>query len=483
MLNTQIAKVSSALPTPRWKAAVTSVCIVLACILASQLVVCEFSILRFAQARSAFLIPTLLLLTFIGLRIAKDGVMGALFDPAVATSCGFILFYSASVLLNPEIHHRTYSSSDQVGRLAVLYGGAVLMFLLGHAMVAAIGPSIRCDRSSRSEFDPRKLWWWLIFVTLALLVVVWGVCSARGIGFLAFVMQSAYTGEAVASFENAAGIERHLHQLTRILPISVSILSAVFIATPGTSRASRAAAWTILAAASFFLFAIGARFRFVYGCGGALLVWYALSRQCAPDNLRRIRRHLLLGFLAIGAIGFQMTFMRHIGFLAYSQGSQGAQVSVGGFVERGLDQVPRLQMVMNAVPQRRPHTYGVTFVSPLFTFVPRSLWPGKPSDACVYLEGYTPLRWSNVSFGLLGELYLNFGLPGIFLGAWGLGALAWAWQRFYLSRRQNLILTCVYASSIPVWFFVVRGGFHSMVAVMLYAVVVVVVVLRRSSPI
>lgn len=437
--------------------------------------------LPFANARLVFLVPTLFLSAFLLFRVLSSGLTVAVFDPAVGVSGGFLLFYSVGVLFNPGNYARFYSSPEEATQSSVFYCVAVLMFFLGYTTFCRMVPLSSQNRRSQGRLHPARLWKWLILIAVALLAAIQLICSMRGITLSVFVLRSAYTGEAAAEFLSASGLERYTHYLTRMLPVSVSILSAVYLSLQNTRRWHRVTALVVLITSSFFLLATGSRFRFAYASGGALLVWFAFSRQFAPEKSRAIRIRLVLGIVIVAVIAIQMTIIRTIGgVLEYARSRERKVAQITDFVDGGLDQLPRLQMVMDAVPQTRSHLLGITYLSPLFTFVPRSLWPGKPSDASLYLEGKTGLINPNATFGILGELYLNFGLYGIFLGMWVFGVLARAWRRFFLRRQGNYILTCVYAASIPIWFFVVRGGFHCMVASMLYPVLLVVVALRCS---
>jgi len=452
-----------------------------ACIGMSLLTTFWVASLPFANARMVFLVPTLFLSAFLLFRVLSSGLTVAVFDPAVGVSGGFLLFYSAGVLLHPGNYARFYSSPQEATHSAVFYCVAVLMFFLGYTTFCRIPPLSSQNRRSQGRLHPARLWMWLILAAVALLAAIQLICSMRGISLSLFVLRSAYTGEATAEFLSASGLDRYTHYLTRMLPVSVSILSAVYLSLQNTRRCRRVTALALLITSSFFLLATGSRFRFAYASGGALLVWFAFSRQFAPEKSRAIRIRLVLGVLIIVGIAIQMIIIRNIGgVLKYARSRERKVAQITDFVDGGLDQLPRLQMVMDAVPQKRSYLLGITYLSPLFTLVPRALWPAKPSDVSIYMVGKTELINPNTTFGILGELYLNFGLYGIFLGMWAFGALARAWRSLFLRRQGDYILTCVYAACVPVWFFVVRGGFHSMVASMLYPLLFVLVALRCS---
>ena len=86
-----------------------------------------------------------------------------------------------------------------------------------------------------------------------------------------------------------------------------------------------------------------------------------------------------------------------------------------GFLRYGL--IP-LELVFQRPP--RDPQYGLTFAAAITNFVPRSIWPEKPSTGGVVLtEDYTGNAWGGSSYlstGLIAEGVVNFGHPGVIVG-------------------------------------------------------------------
>jgi hypothetical protein len=91
----------------------------------------------------------------------------------------------------------------------------------------------------------------------------------------------------------------------------------------------------------------------------------------------------------------------------------------------------QFENLLNVINLNPPLEWGRTFIEDIFVpFIPRSVWPEKPLV-------YGMLRAQNVLFedywhestdttypiGILAELYLNFGMVGIFGGMFGIGAV------------------------------------------------------------
>lgn len=95
---------------------------------------------------------------------------------------------------------------------------------------------------------------------------------------------------------------------------------------------------------------------------------------------------------------------------------------------RRLDAVGIAAVIIRDTPEVSPFQYGRTLALLPITYIPRAIWPDKPT--------ITIGRWitktyryrgheipSSTGPSWIGEFYLNFGIPGIMLGMLGLGLL------------------------------------------------------------
>lgn len=117
----------------------------------------------------------------------------------------------------------------------------------------------------------------------------------------------------------------------------------------------------------------------------------------------------------------------------------------------GLD---TLVVARALTPNVHPYLDGSTYSRLPASLVPRVLWPGKPelSFAGTFADDY----WGRFSaddqsaqpVGVVGELYLNWGLAAVFLGMFVLGfgyRLWYAW----LARRWTPLAIALYVVSLP----------------------------------
>ena len=131
--------------------------------------------------------------------------------------------------------------------------------------------------------------------------------------------------------------------------------------------------------------------------------------------------------------------------------------------------VTKTAHIIEAVPRELPFAYGSTMFGWLVAPIPRAYWPEKPNIGLgptiveKALHGdYS--RNGGVPPGLMGELYWNFGLPGIIFGMFGFGLLL---KLVYTScipyLRSNINILLLYSSfSISIAFHLtatsVNGG-------------------------
>jgi oligosaccharide repeat unit polymerase len=91
--------------------------------------------------------------------------------------------------------------------------------------------------------------------------------------------------------------------------------------------------------------------------------------------------------------------------------------------------------IVDATPNFLPFLQGSSFYESLTVLIPRDVWPSKPQPLgdwlSITLYGVLPTVGNTVPTWP-GECYLNFGLPGLLAGMFGMGALcAWLarWRR------------------------------------------------------
>lgn len=119
-------------------------------------------------------------------------------------------------------------------------------------------------------------------------------------------------------------------------------------------------------------------------------------------------------------------------------------------------------MVMELFPDTEPYRYGRTLLVTLLGFIPRSAWPDKPvgigKELTRYTDGiyYEPNYGHSVATTLLGDYYINMGLPGVLIGGLCFGILcrtmaAYASKGMRNGSQKNparVLVTAVFLASL-----------------------------------
>lgn len=142
-------------------------------------------------------------------------------------------------------------------------------------------------------------------------------------------------------------------------------------------------------------------------------------------------------------------------------------------VENGLAgdfyQIQALATIVDSMPETIPFQYGKTYLFFLISPVPSSLWPGKldfalPSTG-VYTLGLWPNRWldtgTTVPPSLMGEMYMNFGNLGVFLGMLIVGYLYKRIKVLVQEKTYNPYLVLIYCFTVAIIPHYVRGEFSA----------------------
>jgi oligosaccharide repeat unit polymerase len=124
----------------------------------------------------------------------------------------------------------------------------------------------------------------------------------------------------------------------------------------------------------------------------------------------------------------------------------------------GFEMFRELLFLRRTVPNTSPWQWGYTYYVQAINPIPRFLWTSKPiEDAGLQLavlqkavvDGEPKLT---IAPGLIGEMYWNFGIPGIAILSALLGMILRWWDAVGIQARQSLPLYTVFASGLYVVF-------------------------------
>lgn len=173
-------------------------------------------------------------------------------------------------------------------------------------------------------------------------------------------------------------------------------------------------------AAAAFPFFVSSRQGVMFLIIRVALIWLYLRGEPAP------RKAMAVAAVSLVLFGSMLALRRgksDLGGIQREAGVQGLlETTVGG---RHFLDLTKTAHIIEAVPREVDYQYGRTLVTWLVAPIPRVLWPGKPRiGAGGDLTGIFGTVWtSGVPPGIVGELYLNFGLPGVLVGMLAIGLL------------------------------------------------------------
>jgi oligosaccharide repeat unit polymerase len=181
-----------------------------------------------------------------------------------------------------------------------------------------------------------------------------------------------------------------------------------------------------------------------------LLVIFFYLRNPRPG--RFLVNAMVLGLFAAMAIAFAV-ILRALRLYALRGGDVGvilspSDLAIGNFgavFVNDFNQFDWFAIMLDIVPARIPFQYGETFLEFFAMFVPRALWAGKPLPIGFVISMALGGPRAGKPSTILGELYLNFHVPGIMVGMVIFGILARAVYAYLQDNWGNPAAILLYA--------------------------------------
>jgi hypothetical protein len=112
-------------------------------------------------------------------------------------------------------------------------------------------------------------------------------------------------------------------------------------------------------------------------------------------------------------------------------------------------------LILGSVRDGQPLLMGKSFLDLFTWYIPRWLWPGKPVSFAIkfgqeYMSGMPGSGDTYFSASLPGELYLDFGLAGLFFGGLVVGAfLRYLYRTLIDQEHPGIERVVLYAMIVP----------------------------------
>jgi hypothetical protein len=242
-------------------------------------------------------------------------------------------------------------------------------------------------------------------------------------GVLAVVTFSALGGASLRSFlvyTTSSGYGTFASQTTGYLGYLVALQGACGLAVillPLRLRCADSSRWLAVlcaALATVVLLGGGQRGRFFVTVFAACLIWLKTSKKRLPPR-RLAVAGVLIAIIIAGLIGV-------------ARGAAGSRhVTAGSVVRASVGSGNNLFLPMAglaaAVPSQYQYLHGSSYLEAAVFLVPRELWSGKPQGDIAGVTAAIDPGNSGLAFPEFGEMYANFGLPGVTIGSLMFGGL------------------------------------------------------------
>jgi oligosaccharide repeat unit polymerase len=240
----------------------------------------------------------------------------------------------------------------------------------------------------------------------------------------------------------------------------------------GCGGSSRWPSLFFAAAAAFVLLGDGQRGRFFVPVFAAGLIWLKTSKSKLPP-----RRVAAIGMVVLLALG---------GLIGVARGAAGSRdVTVKTVVAEpfgsGSDLFLPLAGLAETVPAQVPYLDGISYLEAAAFLVPRALWRGKPAGAIANVTTAIDPGNSGLAFPEFGEMYANFGLPGVVVGSLLLGAIIELLSRRFARSVSIAESTFTAVCGAVVLIIFTRGAVAPMLTTFMGLLAITALVCRRRS--
>jgi len=164
---------------------------------------------------------------------------------------------------------------------------------------------------------------------------------------------------------------------------------------------------------------------------------FALLVLFYAANCRRPSKLLVVGAGAFGGIVLTAVKLYRDGIFSAANSASLADIwtTAQNEVLRSTESIAAHLSMYGVLHKHLPLTYGSSFASLLFSVVPRAVWPNRPGTVYDdYATGMAAVEGQGYTIHHATGWYMNFGVPGLILGALLMG---WIWAAlFNLLYRQ-----------------------------------------------
>jgi oligosaccharide repeat unit polymerase len=359
-------------------------------------------------------------------------------------------FLLEAIALSPEVLHYDQSQYN-FGVLCIVL--ATLSFLAGYHGTKGCKWFEPVAARVRVLDSPRMLWRLVVFCAIIGFAPILFYSGLQLIDLLHGIVGMRETWGGLIGRGRYGGFREAMLQLEQLV-IGVAPFAVILLLDRHSSGSQRGvciivAVWPLLRA-----FGSGTRSAFLMAILPVLAILYFRSSP------RTQRRTMIVGLCATPLLYGLMAAIvasRNSGGFSWEARNKATYV--------GNEMFQELLYTTSKVPESVPYQMGESYLVQLCAPIPRFLWPGKPSlDTGILmaeLHGEVDRRSGQAyltrSPGILGEMYLNFGLPGLILLNMFGGWLVRGWDRIPQRYARSLPTMVFYLVGLAALYFLGRS--------------------------
>jgi len=316
------------------------------------------------------------------------------------------------IVLNPARDYDDAVFAALLGWLALLAG---YVFAKVFVRAQRVTPSVEVSAA-------RRQWYGLVLMTVGLLLELarrFSPIPSEIAGILAFVTSLGWFGSGLLI---VLAVQKRLS----ILPLIITYLGVTgfFLLAIESGLLSGAAWYGTVVVVSGLIGNRRLKATWFVGIVAAALLMFSL-RGVTPEY-----RHIVWEQGEGGGIADRMKL--RLSLLKKREASEGVAGTISSGFETTSQRSANLDVLADVIiqtPSEVPYWGGETYLSLLGTFVPRFLWPDKPSKELGqgfghrynYLDSHDEA--TSFNFPILVEAYANFGIVGVAIVMWLCGAI------------------------------------------------------------
>lgn len=256
---------------------------------------------------------------------------------------------------------------------------------------------------------------------------VYGGAALLGLALLFAVLRFALYGIGGQLFVQIGADTSRAQGASAYLIYAPQYLASVclYLAYRSTQQSLRRLSQLLFGVLLLYFLAAGVRYIFVvYAVAAALLILWRRTRTLALPHAYLLAAGVVLVVL-IGWIG------------ANRNSTMGPGIAIADSALQSVEILNPLAATVATV-EDDGFELGATYTYLVIQPIPRQLWPGKPEPAIRDFIGRFSTKAEGRAFPLWGEMFANFGYPGVVVGMFGFGLLGRWFLATWLRARHRL---------------------------------------------